>query len=99
MTGRQIVHSAPVTDPVDLPRFDGKVVFITGAGHGIGRATALRLASEGAAIVVTDVRPDTAEETAAMIRDDGTGAGLAATRRSNREKVPRAGGASVHRLH
>jgi glucose 1-dehydrogenase/3-oxoacyl-[acyl-carrier protein] reductase len=49
-------------------RFDGKVVFITGAGHGIGRATALRLASEGAAVVATDVRADTAEETAAAIR-------------------------------
>ncbi len=59
-------------------RFDGKVVFITGAGHGIGRATALRLASEGAAVVATDVRADTAQETAAAIRADGRGRAMAA---------------------
>src|SRR6478672_10815993 len=59
-------------------RFDEKVVFITGAGHGIGRATALRLASEGAAVVATDVRADTAEETAAAIRGGGTGRTMAA---------------------
>ena len=52
-------------------RFDGKVVFITGAGHGIGRATALRLASEGAAVAATDVRGEAADETAALITDAG----------------------------
>jgi NAD(P)-dependent dehydrogenase (short-subunit alcohol dehydrogenase family) len=52
-------------------RFDGKVAFVTGAGHGIGRATSLRLASEGAAVAATDARGDAAEETAAMIREAG----------------------------
>jgi NAD(P)-dependent dehydrogenase (short-subunit alcohol dehydrogenase family) len=52
-------------------RFDAKVAFVTGSGHGIGRATSLRLASEGAAVAATDVRADAAEETAAMIRDAG----------------------------
>ena len=33
----------------------GRVVVITGAAHGIGAATARRLAAEGAAVVVTDV--------------------------------------------
>lgn len=54
-----------------------KVAFITGAGSGIGRATALRLARDGAAVMVTDVDIDTATETARLIEKDG-GRALAA---------------------
>jgi len=50
---------------------DGKVAIVTGGGGGIGRAEALRLAADGAALVVNDFRPEAAEETAAMIRDAG----------------------------
>jgi NAD(P)-dependent dehydrogenase (short-subunit alcohol dehydrogenase family) len=35
-------------------RFEGKTAFITGAGSGIGRATAVAFAAEGARVVVTD---------------------------------------------
>jgi enoyl-[acyl-carrier protein] reductase III len=51
---------------VDL---EGKVALITGSGQGIGRAIAIRLAKEGADVVVNYVRHrSTAEETAAAIR-------------------------------
>lgn len=41
----------------------GKVAIITGAGRGIGQATALKFASEGARIVVCDLSPDSIEDT------------------------------------
>lgn len=45
-------------------RFDGKVAFITGAAHGIGRATAQRMHAEGARVVVADHDRDAAVRTA-----------------------------------
>ena len=48
-------------------KLDGKVALITGAGSGIGRQTALLLATEGAAAVAVDVNADAAAETVAMI--------------------------------
>jgi 3-oxoacyl-[acyl-carrier protein] reductase len=54
-----------------LGRLDDKVAVITGAGRGIGRATALRLAEEGAAVVVNDVDPEPAEETAQEVKNAG----------------------------
>lgn len=53
------------------PRHTGKTAFITGAGSGIGRQTAIRLASEGAAMVVTDVNAEAAGETVSMIMKAG----------------------------
>lgn len=48
-----------------------KVAFITGAGRGIGREIARKLASEGMRIAVTDINLENAEETAALIREEG----------------------------
>lgn len=52
-------------------RLDGKTVFITGSGSGIGRASALRCAEEGATVISTDVDGDAAAETAEEIREAG----------------------------
>jgi 3-oxoacyl-[acyl-carrier protein] reductase len=54
-----------------MGRLEGKVAVITGAGRGIGRATALRFAAEGAAVVVNDLDPDPAEEAASAIKEAG----------------------------
>ena len=54
-----------------MGRLEGKVAVITGAGRGIGRATAICFAAEGAAVVVNDVDPDPAEETASEIKEAG----------------------------
>ena len=52
-------------------RVEGKVALITGAGSGIGRATALTFAREGAKVVVTDVVVVGGEETVRMIKAAG----------------------------
>jgi 3-oxoacyl-[acyl-carrier protein] reductase len=52
-------------------RFTSKVVLVTGAAHGIGRAIALRFASEGAQVVVNDVNARGVEATVQAITDSG----------------------------
>jgi len=52
-----------------MGRVEGKVALVTGAGSGLGRATSILLAKEGAKVVVTDINLKSAEETAAMIGD------------------------------
>lgn len=50
---------------------DGRVAFVTGAGSGIGKATAVRLAADGAAVACVDVVEEAAEKTSAGIVEAG----------------------------
>jgi NAD(P)-dependent dehydrogenase (short-subunit alcohol dehydrogenase family) len=50
-----------------MPRLEGKVAVITGAGTGIGRATAKLFAQEGARVVVAELNAEAGEQTAQLI--------------------------------
>ncbi|MEW1690398.1 SDR family NAD(P)-dependent oxidoreductase [Streptomyces sp. NPDC091265] len=73
--------------PAARSRFDGYGVLITGAGQGIGAATARRLAAEGARVLVTDLDRDRAGRVAAEIRQSGGSADSLACDVSERAAV------------
>src|ERR671936_912804 len=53
-------------------RFDGKIALVTGAARGIGRATAVRLARDGAAVVVNyKANAEAAKEAAGLVTEAG----------------------------
>ena len=58
-------------------RLEGKAALVTGGGSGIGRATALLFAREGARVVVSDLREADALETADAVRSAGGQAAIA----------------------
>lgn len=62
--------SAPAwAERVDLGRFSGRTVIVTGAGSGIGRATASRVAREGGRVIAVDVSAERLDDLAAALPD------------------------------
>jgi NAD(P)-dependent dehydrogenase (short-subunit alcohol dehydrogenase family) len=57
----------PPIDVTSNQRLSGRRVFLTGAGSGIGRACALRLAAEGAFVAVSDREPEAAQATTELV--------------------------------
>jgi 3-oxoacyl-[acyl-carrier protein] reductase len=81
-----------------MGRLDGRVAFLTGAGRGIGAATAAKLASEGGAVAVTDMDIGPAEETADQIRSAGGRAIAIPVDVTNREQVEAAAARTAEEL-
>ncbi|MBA2392673.1 MAG: beta-ketoacyl-ACP reductase [Ktedonobacteraceae bacterium] len=70
-----------------MGKLDGRVAFVTGAGRGIGAATALRLAEDGASVVLADIDQDGCKQVAAEIKDAGSQALAVSCNVSVREEV------------
>ncbi|PIK52311.1 putative 17-beta-hydroxysteroid dehydrogenase 13-like [Apostichopus japonicus] len=73
--------------PVVQKSVDGKIILVTGAGHGIGRLTALKLAKNGATLVLWDINEKGNEDTAQQIRGDGGKAHTYTVNVTDKDKV------------
>ena len=61
----------PVRDTVLAGRLAGKTAIITGGAAGMGRATSLAFANEGATVIIFDIQKDAGEEVVDLIRNNG----------------------------
>ena len=73
-----------------MARHDGTIALVTGAGHGIGRAIAAKLASEGAAVAVLEINVQRGKETVAQLVSGGARAVLVEADITDAEQVERA---------
>jgi NAD(P)-dependent dehydrogenase (short-subunit alcohol dehydrogenase family) len=80
-----------------MGKLSGKVVVITGAGHGIGRATAHRMGKEGASIILAELNPEFGSSTEDAFRSEGIEATFVQTDVASREDIERAVQAGVDR--
>jgi NAD(P)-dependent dehydrogenase (short-subunit alcohol dehydrogenase family) len=67
MTTAELQNAATIS----AKRMEGRRAFVTGGGSGIGKATAIRLAAEGASVAIADIRGDSAAAVAADIEAGG----------------------------
>jgi 3-oxoacyl-[acyl-carrier protein] reductase len=70
-----------------MGKLDGQVAFVTGAGRGIGAATALRLAEDGARVVLADIDPEGCKQVATEIEKAGSEALAVSCNVAEREMV------------
>ena len=70
-----------------MAELEGKAALVTGAGVGIGRAIAIKLASEGARVLVVDLNEATAQDTADAIRKAGGEAAVFTADVSDEDRV------------
>jgi NAD(P)-dependent dehydrogenase (short-subunit alcohol dehydrogenase family) len=73
-----------------MGKLEGKAALITGAGHGIGRATARRLAQEGARVVIAEINDDYGRKTEQAFRSEGLQASFVHTDVARSEDIQRA---------
>ncbi|MDP7486334.1 MAG: 3-oxoacyl-ACP reductase family protein [Dehalococcoidia bacterium] len=66
-----MISPAPNLPDAIPDELSGRVVIVTGAGRGMGRAVAVRLAKAGASVAVNDLEPAAADETAELVISQG----------------------------
>lgn len=81
-----------------MGKLDGRVAFVTGAGRGIGAATALRLAEDGARVVLADIDIEGCQQVAAEIEQAGSQALAVSCNVASREAVESAFQQAVERF-
>src|SRR5581483_7292012 len=81
-----------------MDQFAGRVAVVTGAGSGMGRAFAIRLAAEGMKIVAADIQPDALAATAADLTAAGYEVGSVHTDVADPASVRRLGEQAVARF-